>query len=68
MKSRILVLAVSALILGLLRWNIAIGVRRTDADLRASVNRVIEDLLAEGRIKAIFDRYGLPFFPPFADR
>ena len=52
----------------LLRWNIAIGVRRTDADLRASVNRVIEDLLAEGRIKAIFDRYGLPFFPPFADR
>jgi polar amino acid transport system substrate-binding protein len=51
-----------------LRWNMAIGVRRADADLRTSVNRVVGDLLAEGRIKAIFDRYGLPFFPPFTDR
>jgi ABC-type amino acid transport substrate-binding protein len=51
-----------------LRWNIAIGVRRADADLRASVNRVVGDLLAEGRIKAIFDRYELPFFTPFNDR
>jgi len=51
-----------------LRWNMAIGVRRADADLRASVSRVVGDLLAEGRIKAIFDRYGVPFFPPFTDR
>ena len=51
-----------------LRWNMAIGVRRADADLRASVNRAVGDLLAEGRIKAIFDRYGVPFFPPFTDR
>jgi len=51
-----------------LRWNMAIGVRRADADLRTSVNRVVGDLLAEGRIKAIFDRYALPFFPPFKDR
>jgi polar amino acid transport system substrate-binding protein len=50
-----------------LRWNMAIGVRRADADLRASVNRAIADLLAEGRIKPIFDRYRLPFFPPFTD-
>jgi polar amino acid transport system substrate-binding protein len=51
-----------------LRWNMAIGVRRADADLRTSVNRVVGDLLAEGRIKAIFDRYGLPFFRPLEDR
>ena len=51
-----------------LRWNMAIGVRRDDADLRASVDRVIDDLLAEGRIKGIFDRYGVPFFAPFTDR
>ena len=51
-----------------LRWNMAIGVRRADAGLRASVNRAVGDLLAEGRVKAIFDRYGVPFFPPFTDR
>ena len=51
-----------------LRWNMAIGVRRADADLRASVNRAVGDLLAEGRVKAIFDHYGVPFFPPFTDR
>jgi polar amino acid transport system substrate-binding protein len=51
-----------------LRWNMGIGVRRTDADLRASVDRAVGELLAEGRIKAIFDHYGLPFFPPFTDR
>lgn len=48
-----------------LRWNIAIGVRRADADLRTAVSRAVGDLLAEGRIKAIFDRYAVPFFPPF---
>jgi ABC-type amino acid transport/signal transduction systems, periplasmic component/domain len=51
----------------LLQWNMAMGVRRADADLRTSVNRAIADLLAEGRIEAIFDRYRLPFFPPFTD-
>jgi ABC-type amino acid transport substrate-binding protein len=51
-----------------LRWNIAIGVRRTDGDLRAWVSRVVADLLADGRIEAIFDRYRVPFFRPFADR
>ena len=51
----------------LLRWNMAVGVRRADVDLRTSVNRAIADLLAEGRIEAIFDRYRLPFFPPFTD-
>jgi ABC-type amino acid transport substrate-binding protein len=50
------------------RWNMAIGVRRADADLRASVNRVVGDLLAANRIKAIFDHYELPFFPPFTER
>jgi len=51
----------------LLQWNMAVGVRRADADLRTSVNRAIADLLAEGRIEAIFDHYRLPFFPPFTD-
>jgi ABC-type amino acid transport substrate-binding protein len=51
-----------------LRWNVAIGVRRTEGDLRAGVNRAIGELLAEGRIKAIFDRYAVPFFDPFVDR
>jgi polar amino acid transport system substrate-binding protein len=51
-----------------LRWNIAIGVRRADGDLRTAVSRAVDELLAEGRIKAIFDRYAVPFFPPFAER
>jgi polar amino acid transport system substrate-binding protein len=50
-----------------LRWNIAIGVRRADSDLRAAVSRAVDGLLAEGRIEAIFDRYAVPFFPPFAE-
>ena len=49
-----------------LRWNMAIGTRRADAELRAAVNQAVTDMLADGRIKAIFGRYGLPFFPPFA--
>jgi len=52
----------------LLRWNVAIGVRRSDADLQAALTRAIGDLLRSGRIEAIFDKYGVPFFPPFADR
>jgi polar amino acid transport system substrate-binding protein len=51
-----------------LRWNVAIGVRRADADLRAAVSRVVGELLADGRIEAIFDRYAVPFHPPFAER
>jgi polar amino acid transport system substrate-binding protein len=51
-----------------LRWNMAIGVRRADGHLRASVSRAIGDLLTEGRIKAIFDRYGVPFIAPFTER
>jgi polar amino acid transport system substrate-binding protein len=51
-----------------LRWNMAIGVRRADVDLRTSVNRAVGELLADGQIEAIFARYGLPFFPPFTDQ
>ena len=51
-----------------LRWNVAIGVRRAEADLRVVVSRVVSDLLRAGEIEAIFNRYGVPFFPPFADR
>lgn len=51
-----------------LRWNVAIGVRRADTDLRAAVSRVVGELLADGRIEAIFDRYAVPFHPPFAER
>ena len=51
-----------------LRWNMAIGVRVDDVNLRASVNRVVDDLLADGRIKAIFNRYGVPFYAPITDR
>lgn len=51
-----------------LRWDIAIGMRSPDTDLRTAVSRAVDELLAEGRIKAIFDRYAVPFFPPFAER
>ena len=52
----------------LLRWNVAIGVRRSDSDLQMAVSRAIGDLLRAGRIEAIFDKYGVSFFPPLADR
>jgi polar amino acid transport system substrate-binding protein len=52
----------------LLRWNVAMGVRRSDTNLQSAVSRAVGDLLREGRIAAIFEKYRVPFYPPLIDR
>jgi ABC-type amino acid transport substrate-binding protein len=44
------------------------GVRRSDTNLQSAVSRAVGDLLREGRIAAIFEKYRVPFYPPLIDR
>jgi polar amino acid transport system substrate-binding protein len=46
------------------RWNAGVGVRKEDTALKAELNKVIADLIADGAIAKILDKYGIPFFPP----
>lgn len=46
------------------RWNAGVGVRESDTDLKEAVNGAIDELLAEGAIAKILEKYGVPFFPP----
>jgi polar amino acid transport system substrate-binding protein len=47
-----------------LRWNLAVGMRRSDAALRAAVDRAIDLLLADGSVRRIYARYGIEHRPP----
>lgn len=49
-----------------LRYNAAWVVRKEDKSLLAFINAGLEELLDNGKIKEIVERYGVPFFPPFA--
>jgi len=48
-----------------LRWNVALGLRNADQPLVDAVNDILRHRMADGSIKAIFDRYGVPYYPPF---
>jgi len=48
-----------------LRWNVALGLRNADQPLVDAVNDILRHRMADGTIKAIFDRYGVPYYPPF---
>jgi ABC-type amino acid transport substrate-binding protein len=47
-----------------LSWNLAVGMRRSDAALRAAVDRAIDLLLADGSVRRIYARYGIEHRPP----
>lgn len=49
-----------------LRYNAAWVLRKEDKSLLAFINEGIGELLDNGKIKEIIERYGVPFFPPFA--
>lgn len=49
-----------------LRYNAAWVVRKQDKSLLAFINEGLDGLLESGKIKEIVERYGVPFFPPFA--
>lgn len=46
------------------KWTVGVGVNFQHKDLAYAVDMAIETALADGRIAAIFDQYGLTFQPP----
>lgn len=46
------------------RWTVGVAVRGAYKALGYAVDGAVADALADGRIAAIFDRYGLTFTPP----
>ena len=42
-----------------LTWEVAVGLRKTDQALVDAVNQVLDKLLADGTIKAIYAKYGI---------
>lgn len=47
-----------------LRWNLAIGMRRADDPLADAVNQALDQLIADGAIKAIYAKYGVEYRHP----
>ena len=45
-------------------WNIAIGMRRPDPELREKIDAAIDKMLADGTAKRIYARYGVELRPP----
>ena len=51
-----------------LSWNVAVGMRGSDASLRQKIDDVIERMLADGSIRDIYARYGVEHRPPSNSR
>lgn len=51
-----------------LSWDVAIGMRGSDAPLRERVDAALDRLLADGTIRGIYLRYGVELRPPSASR
>lgn len=49
-----------------LRFNAAWVVRKDEKALRAFIDEGLTELLEKGTVKEIVERYGVPYFPPFA--
>jgi polar amino acid transport system substrate-binding protein len=47
-----------------LRWNLAVGLRRSDTSLREAIDAVLGRLAADGSIAKIYSRYGVEYRPP----
>jgi polar amino acid transport system substrate-binding protein len=47
-----------------LRWDLAVGMRRSDRFLRREIDRVIETMLADGAVARIYADYGIEHRPP----
>lgn len=45
-------------------WNLAVGLRRPDASLRAAIDAALDHLRDDGTIAAIYARYGISILPP----
>jgi polar amino acid transport system substrate-binding protein len=47
-----------------LKWNVAVGLRRTDDRLVDAVNAALDKLIADGTIERIYARYGVEYRKP----
>ena len=47
-----------------LSWNVAVGMRQPDAQLRQAIDAALTHLVADGTMKRVFARYGVEVLPP----
>jgi polar amino acid transport system substrate-binding protein len=47
-----------------LSWNVAVGMRRPDAELRRAIDDALTRLLADGTVKRVYAHYGVEVLPP----
>jgi ABC-type amino acid transport substrate-binding protein len=47
-----------------LSWNVAVGMRRPDAELRQAIDDALTGMLADGTVKRVFAHYGVELQPP----
>jgi ABC-type amino acid transport substrate-binding protein len=47
-------------------WNEHVATRKTDAELRTQIDVALAKLTADGRLKTLMERYGIPYRTPFA--
>jgi ABC-type amino acid transport substrate-binding protein len=47
-----------------LRWNLAVGLRRSDDALVDAVNAALDKLVADGTVERIYTRYGVQYLKP----
>jgi polar amino acid transport system substrate-binding protein len=47
-----------------LAWNVAVGMRRPDDELRRAVDAALDHLIADGTVKRIYASYGIELIPP----
>lgn len=45
-------------------WNVAVGMRRPDAELREAVDDALTKMVADGTVKRVFAHYGIEVKPP----
>jgi polar amino acid transport system substrate-binding protein len=47
-----------------LAWNVAVGMRRPDDELRSAIDKAIDQLRTDGEIARIYQHYGVTLQPP----
>jgi polar amino acid transport system substrate-binding protein len=47
-----------------LTWEVAVGLRKSDAELVDAVNKILEKLIADGTLAGIYAKYGIEHRPP----
>ena len=45
-------------------WNVAVGMRRPDAELQQAIDAAMDKMVADGTVKRIYARYGIELRPP----